>query len=94
MYFHTNIVVPPTSIPATAPYLLARFQNKESKTTGPKVAPNPAQANDTISNTELLGFDAITTPIIEMIITVTRATMSDAFFCKVYKSKTFLEQVL
>ena len=57
-YFHTNIIIPPVIIPDIIPYLLAFFQNKAHKTTGPNVAPKPAHANDTISNTELSGFDA------------------------------------
>ena len=50
-YFQRNIIIPPEIIPDIAPYLLALLQNNERRTTGPNVAPKPAHANDTISNT-------------------------------------------
>ena len=48
-------MIPPATIPLIAPYLFERFQNNAKSITGPNVAPKPAQANDTIWNTELLG---------------------------------------
>lgn len=78
-YFHTNIIIPPDIIPAVIPYLLAFFQNNAHNTTGPNVAPNPAHANDTISNTELSGFDARIIEITDIITTVILATFIDVF---------------
>ena len=51
--FHTNIVIPPETIPASAPCFVVRFQKSAARTTGPNAAPKPAQAKDTIWNTEL-----------------------------------------
>ena len=78
-YFQRNIIIPPEIIPDIAPYLLALLQNNERRTTGPNVAPKPAHANDTISNTELSGLPAINTATIEMITTVILATIKAAF---------------
>ena len=50
--------------PQSAPDSVVRFQKRENRTTGPKVTPKPAQAKDTISKIELLGFDAMTAPTI------------------------------
>ena len=74
-----KIMAPPVIIPASAPHLLERFQNSAHSTTGPNAAPNPAQAKDTISNTELFGFDARITPTMEMITTVILAIFTEAF---------------
>ena len=79
IYFHTNIIIPPDNIPAITPYLLAPFQNSDISTTGPKVAPKPAHANDTISNTELFGSLARSIAITDIIITVVLATTIDFF---------------
>ena len=46
--FHMNTIIPPESMPAIAPSLVVLFQNNENMVIGPNVAPNPAQANDTI----------------------------------------------
>jgi len=67
-------MIPPATIPLIAPYLFERFQNNAKSITGPNVAPKPAQANDTIWNTELLGLLARNIAIIEMIITEPLAT--------------------
>lgn len=72
-YFQTKIITPPVIIPASAPSLLERFQNNENNTIGPKVAPNPAQAKETISKTELLGSLAIKTAMTAKTITDTLA---------------------
>lgn len=66
-------------MPARAPFLLERFQNSENNITGPNEAPKPAQAKETILNTELLGFHAMITPIMEMRTTVSLATLIEAF---------------
>ena len=42
-----------------APGILDRLQNRASSTTGPKAAPKPAHAKDTMPKTELSGFQAI-----------------------------------
>ena len=61
-------------MPASAPFLLERFQNNAARTTGPNTAPNPAHAKDTIPNTELSGFPAKNTAITAIKRTVARAT--------------------
>ena len=71
--FQTKIMIAPESMPAMAPYLLQRFQNREKRTIGPKVAPKPAQAKETTRKMELLGFRAKNTATIAMQITPTRA---------------------
>ena len=55
------------------PWRLLRFQNRAHSMAGPKVAPKPAQAKETIWNTELLGFQASTAPTTAMMTTVPRA---------------------
>ena len=70
--FHTKIEIPPLIIPASAPYRVVRFQNSENSMTGPKAAPNPAHAKDTISKIELSGFHAIKMEIIAITTTVAR----------------------
>ena len=67
-------MAPPDSIPASAPHRLLRFQKRANSTTGPKAAPKPAQAKDTMSKIELSGLDAMTMAITAMTITVPRAT--------------------
>ena len=57
-YFQTNTITPPEIMPARAPWRLLRFQNRAKSITGPKAAPKPAQAKDTMVNTELSGFQA------------------------------------
>ena len=51
IYFQTKTMIPPVIIPAKAPSLLDLLQNKAKIVTGPKLAPNPAQANETILKT-------------------------------------------
>ena len=68
-----NTIAPPASIPAIAPYLFERFQNRASSITGPNAAPKPAHAKDTIPKTEEFESHAITTPIMEITMSVTRA---------------------
>ena len=58
-YFQINTIEPPQIIPARAPCQLERLQNNARSTTGPNTAPKPAQAKDTIVNTELFGSRAI-----------------------------------
>ena len=52
----------PLNIPAIAPGLLMRFQKSDNNISGPKVAPNPAQAKDTIWKITLFSSNAITIP--------------------------------
>ena len=61
--FHINTIAAPPTIPAIAPALLIRFQNKENSISGPKVAPKPAHAKDTILNITLFSSNAINTAI-------------------------------
>ena len=56
-----------------------RFQNSERSISGPKTAPKPAHANETMPKTDEFASHAITTPITEMIISVKRATIISAF---------------
>ena len=79
MNFQTNTITPPVIIPAKAPCLLERFQNRASRTTGPNVAPKPAHAKDTIRNTEELGSLAINIATMEIPTTARRAILIDAF---------------
>ena len=57
-YFQMKTMAPPATMPAMAPCLLVRFQNRAKRTTGPKADPKPAQAKETIWKTELSGFQA------------------------------------
>ena len=43
-YIHTKVVTAPLTIPAMAATRLMFFHINENKTSGPKAAPNPAQA--------------------------------------------------
>ena len=80
--FHTKTITPPPSIPARAPQRLQRFQNRAARMTGPKEAPKPAQAKETIWNTEDSGSKAKIAPMMEMITRVTRATIMVALWLK------------
>ena len=92
--FQINTIAPPESIPAIAPALFVRFQNRENRTIGPKVAPKPDHAKDMNSKMTLFLFDEITiqkifiriSKILETCITC----LSDAFFLTI-PSKMFLE---
>ena len=66
-------------MPQSAPYMLERFQNSASRTTGPNVAPKPAHANETMRNTELFGSRARKTAMTAMTTSVARATRSFFF---------------
>ena len=61
-------------MPASAPAWLERRQNSASSTTGPKAAPKPAQAKDTMLNTELLGSAAMKAAMMEITTTLPRAS--------------------
>ena len=50
---------PPDIIPAIAPGLFVRFQNRDNTTSGPNAAPKPAHALDTSPMMELFGFSAM-----------------------------------
>ena len=50
------------------------LQNSEKRTSGPNAAPNPAQANETMRNTELSGFHARNTAIMAMMRSESLAT--------------------
>ena len=58
---------------------MLRFQNRAKSITGPKDAPKPAQAKDTMVNTELSGFQASRMATRAMPTTVRRAAVMDAF---------------
>ena len=72
-YFQMKTIAPPATMPAMAPCFVVRFQNREKRTSGPKAAPKPAQAKDTMRKTELLGFQASRIPTTAMPMTVPRA---------------------
>ena len=73
-YFQMKTIAAPENMPAIAPHLLQRFQYSEKRTMGPKVAPKPAHANDTMRKMELEGSRANSTPQTATPRTVTRAT--------------------
>jgi len=77
-YFHTKTITPPVSIPASAPCILVRRQKRANSTSGPKDAPKPAHAKDTMVNTELSGFHARKTATMAIPITVRRAAFMEA----------------
>ena len=79
-------IAPPVIIPASAPHFVVRFQNRENSTTGPNAAPKPAQANDTIVNTES-SFHAQNTATTAMT-TIVRREMIIDFFCDIFSPKT------
>ena len=61
-YFQTKTIRPPTSIPASAPCQLQRFQNSAQSITAPNAPPNPAHAKLTMPKTLESGSRASTTP--------------------------------
>ena len=73
-YFQMKTMAPPATMPASAPCLLARFQKRARSITGPKAAPKPAQAKDTMPKTELSGSWAMKTAMMAMMTMVPRAT--------------------
>ena len=77
--FQINTIAPPVTMPAKAPGKFVRFQNRANRITGPNAAPKPAQANETMSNTEESGFSASSAPITATTITVPRATHITSF---------------
>ena len=58
--------------------MVLRFQNSANSTTGPKVAPKPAQAKDTIWKTELFLSQARTTATAAISTKVTFAIIMEA----------------
>ena len=83
-YFQIKTIAPPDTMPAIAPGSVVRFQNRAQITSGPKAAPKPAHANETMPNTELSGLRAIIIPRIAMPITVRRAA-SMLFFSDILR---------
>ena len=79
-------MIPPAAIPAIAPGRVARFQNREQIMRGPKLAPKPAHAKETIPNTELSGSLAMIRPNIATTITVALAAIMLAL-CESFKWK-------
>ena len=73
-------------MPEIAPGRFVRFQKSAHITSGPNAAPKPAQANETMPNTELSGFLAITTSSIAIITTVILAA-SILFFSEILSPK-------
>ena len=61
------------------PHLFALFQKSARRTAGPKVAPNPPHANETILNTEESGLSAKITATPEMMITEILAIANEDF---------------
>ena len=88
-YFQINTIAPPDTIPASAPHLFVRFQKRAQRINGPKAAPNPAHAKDTIAKTELSGLEAMITPITEITIKVTLAIIMEAFSLKSFTNTSF-----
>ena len=71
---------PPQIIPARAPCQLERLQKRARRTTGPNTAPKPAQAKDTMLNTELFGSRAINMATTAMRSNVTLSATMLSFF--------------
>ena len=93
--FHMNTMPPPLSMPAIAPALVTRFQNKENSIIGPKVAPKPAQAKETTMNITLFSSMAMIMEqiaiIIKVILVQYRTVLSEASFLNI-PWKMFLEK--
>ena len=87
--FHINTITPPLIIPARAPYLLQRFQKSAASIIGPKAAPNPAHAKDTIPNTELFWSRAIITAMTAITTSVILAIIMEAFSLKSFTKTSF-----
>ena len=79
-YFQINTMDPPQIIPARAPCQLERLQKRARRTTGPNTAPKPAQAKDTMLNTELFGSRAINMATTAMRSNVTLSATMLSFF--------------
>ena len=88
-YFQMKTMAPPAIIPARAPCRFIRFQNRARIITGPKAAPKPAQAKDTMRKTELLGFQARRMPTMAMPTTVSRAAVMEAFWLSFTRKKSW-----
>ena len=82
--FQTNTMIPPESIPAMAPARLIRFQKSENRITGPKVAPNPAHAKETMEKMTLFSSHAMIIPTraikSSMILEICMTFLSSALF--------------
>ena len=72
-YFQRKTITPPAAMPETAPAKVVRFQYRAQITRGPKPAPKPAQAKETMPKMELLGSFAMKMPRMAMAMTVSRA---------------------
>ena len=72
--FQRNTIPAPPTIPAIAPARFVLFQNRENSISGPKVAPKPAQAKDTIWNITLSSSMAINIATMAMASSVIRDT--------------------
>ena len=79
-YFQINTMDPPQIIPARAPCQLERLQKRARRTTGPNTAPKPAQAKDTMLNTELFGSRAMNMATTAMRSNVTLSATMLSFF--------------
>ena len=77
--FHTKIITPPDTMPATAPARVVRRQKRAASITGPKAPPKPAHAKDTIWKMELNGSHARRSPTTAMTTMVRRATSIEVF---------------
>ena len=82
--FQTNTITPPPIMPAMAPARLIRFQNRLKSISGPKVAPKPAQAKETMVKMTLSSSMAIKIAMAQMISRARRliqsTLLSEAFF--------------
>ena len=70
-----STVAVPDSMPAIAPYLLARRQYSEASISGPNEAPRPAHAYETTWKIEEFWSNATTMPKTNMTSSVMRATI-------------------
>ena len=85
--FQRKTIPAPPTMPAIAPALVVLFQNKEKSMIGPKVAPKPAHAKETILNITLSLSRAITAAIIvittRVILETHKTCLSEAVFLKI-----------
>jgi len=76
--FQKKTIPPPVTIPAIAPALFSLFQKREKIISGPKVAPKPAQAKETIRKMMLFSSKAIIMAIAAMTSKVIQVTNKTA----------------
>ena len=72
MLVQTTVTKVPTIIPASTPFAVVFFHHKVSSMAGPKEAPNPAHAYDTIAKTNFFDVMAMVKAIIPTAMVIIR----------------------